>query len=314
MQAQETQPAPTEPDVKIEQVTLNANAWINKMAFSLRNLNYNASFMLMRSRSDFEPYHWRHGVVDGIEMEHLSLLNGPGREVVRIGDRISFFEPNVPAYTIISEVIDGPIPSQLLIDPSKLSASYDFILVGRSRVSGRAAQQIRIVSKGNYRYGYILWLDQETALPLRLDMQDLQGQTIEQLQVTSLEITEQAHEYFSRVKQQKLPPLVVPNKPTASQSRISVGWLPLGMEEVRRDIHLLPVTREPVDYVMLSDGLVDISVYLQRMGDKALQKGWLAHGSSTLLSTQVGEYEVTVIGKLPPKTAKTIAESIQILP
>jgi len=283
------------------------------MAFSLRNLNYNASFMLMRSRSDFEPYHWRHGVIDGMEMEHLSLLNGPGREVVRIGNQISFFEPNVPAYSIISEVIDGPIPSQLLVDPGKLSVSYDFILVGRSRVSGRAAQQIRIVSKGNYRYGFILWLDQETALPLRLDMQDLQGQTIEQLQVTSLEITDNAHEYFSRIKQQKLPPLVTRNKSPEPKSHILVGWLPLGMKEVRRDIHLLPVTREPVDYIMLSDGLVDISIYLQKAGEQTLQKGWLTHGSSTLLSTQNGDYEVTVVGKIPPKTANTIAQSVQVV-
>lgn len=296
------------------QAKTDAQIWLKKMAHSLRHLNYQASFMLMRSKDDFEPYQWRHGVLDGVEMEHLSLLNGPGREVVRVGERVSFFEPNVPAYSILSEVIDGPIPAQLLIDPHKLRASYNFLAVGRSRVSGRAAQQIRIVSKDNSRYGVILWLDQESALPLRLDMQDLEGQTIEQLQLTSLEVTDNVSEYFSRIEHQKLPPLLVKSQETPPQPRFKLGWMPLGMKVVKQDVHRLPITREAVDYMLLSDGLIDVSIYMQRVNTPSDDKGWLTHGSDTLLTSRTGPYEVTVVGKIPANTADALAKSVIIEP
>lgn len=288
-----------------------AKAWLDRMAWSLRNLNYQISFVLLYPNGDFEPYTWRHALINGKEMEHLSLLNGPGREIVRVADKVSYFEPNVPPYSLHSNVINGPIPAELFRQPSNLARGYDFVMVGTSRISGRLAQQLRIVSKDKSRYGYNLWLDKQTALILRLDMLNMQGEPLEQIQVTSMEVNDEPDDYFSRIETEKMPQQIV----LASRSQEAdwqFDWLPTGMTEVRRGAHRLPLTGQWVDYMMLSDGLVDVSVYLQKIDRGPAENGWLQQGSNTLLSLQVGQMEVTVVGKLPPQTASSIAKSINL--
>lgn len=289
-----------------------AQAWLEKMAWSLRNLNYQISFVLLYPNGDFEPYTWRHGLVDGQEMEHLSLLNGPGREIVRVADKVSYFEPNVPPYSLKSEVINGPIPAEFFRQPQSLTQGYDFVMVGTSRVSGRLAQQLRIVSKDKSRYSYNLWLDKQTALILRLDMLNMQGEPLEQIQVTSMEVNDEPDDYFSRIETEKMPQQIAQANQSAQNAGWQFGWLPAGMIEIRRGTHRLALTGQWVDYMMLSDGLIDVSVYLQKLDAGPAENGWLQQGSNTLLSLQLGQMEVTVVGKLPPQTASTIAKSLSL--
>lgn len=295
------------------QSTDSAEAWLQKMAGSLKSLNYQISFVLLQANGNFEPYLWRHAVLDGVEMEHLSLQNGPGREIVRVGDQVSYFEPNVPAYSLQSEVINGPLPVELLRKPQLLGGSYEVVMVGRSRISGRPAQQLRIVSKDKSRYGFNLWLDQETGLILKLDMMSMEGEPLEQAQVTSLHVTEQPDAYFSRIEVGKLPEMISVPDISEHPRSLQIGWLPVGMTEVRRDMHRLPLTGQVVDYVMLSDGLVDVSVYRQSVDPGSSENGWLKYGANTLISLQKGNHEITVVGKLPPQTASAIANSVEYL-
>ncbi|WP_416307774.1 MucB/RseB C-terminal domain-containing protein [Neptunicella sp. SCSIO 80796] len=290
----------------------NAEAWLTKMANSLRGMNYDMSFVVLQPSSAAEPYRWRHAIVDGQEMEHLSLLNGPGREIVRVGSKVSFFEPNVPAYSLASDTINGPIPAVLFHQPLELENAYHFVLVGRSRISGRSTQQVRIVCKDKNRYGFNLWLDQETGLLLKLDMVDQQGKIVEQIQTTSINVTEKPAEIFTRIEEAKLPAVVDVTPRNLQAHQWQLDWLPEGMAEVKRDTHRLSVTGQIVDYILLSDGLVDVSVYLQD-GDMAeTGKNVYRHGAETYYSYHQGALEVTIVGKLPVQTADRIAQSLSI--
>ena len=85
------------------------------------------------------------------------------------------------------------------------------------------------------------------------------------------------------------------------------------MIEVKRDIHRLPITGLSVEYVMLSDGLVDVSIYMREsQNDGINQDILLRHESDTLLTLNQGKLNVTVVGKLPPETANHIANSIHL--
>jgi sigma-E factor negative regulatory protein RseB len=289
-------------------------AWLEKLSQATSELNFTASFVVLKPNADVEPYVWRHAIVEGVEFEHLNLLNGPGREVVRVGPNISYFEPYTPPYTLQSTTINGPIPYQLVKSYKDLLGSYNFVLVGRSRISGRAAQQIRVVSHDKNLYAYNLWLDQASGLMLRLDTLDLNGQVVEQLQVTSLEITEKPDSYFARIELSELPRVVeLSNKAEAILSW-RVNWLPSGMKVVKRDIRRLSANDGRVEYMMLSDGMVDISVYLQQLPNGFSQQAALKHQSNTLITMQRDSLAVTVIGKLPTETAGAIASSIGIIP
>ncbi|MFT6899694.1 MAG: sigma-E factor negative regulatory protein RseB [Paraglaciecola sp.] len=294
----------------------SAQAWLDKMADAHATLNYRISFVLLKPGVDSQPYLWRHGVdSNGEKMEQLNLLNGPGREVVRIGNKVSYFEPNVPPYSLQSSVINGPFPSNFFQQPDEVRASYDFVMVGRSRISGRSAQQIRVVSKDKTRFGMNLWLDQETGLMLKLNLVDLNGQLLEQIQVTACQVTEQPDPFFAKIEHAVLPDVLKMRPPHDNKPIWNIRYLPVGMIEIKRDVHRLPITGQTVEYVMLSDGLVDVSVYMRKAKNDGLSQDiLLRHESDTLLTRNQGQLNVTVIGKLPPETANDIANSIRLAP
>lgn len=291
----------------------SAQAWLAKMSDAVRSLNYTISFILLKPGVDSQPYLWRHGVnEDGLEMEQLNLLNGPGREVVRIGNKVSYFEPNVPPYSLQSSIINGPFPSEFFQHPEKLMVGYEFIMVGRSRISGRAAQQIRIISKDKSRFGLNVWLDQETGLLLKMNLVGQESQLLEQIQVTGLQVTEEPDPFFAKIEPGMLPEVVSFGSSAPLNSPWAITYLPKGMTITKRDLRRLSVSGEVVEYIMLSDGLVDLSVYIQERINNKPQKNLVGTvQSDTLLTIEHGDLNITIIGKIPANTANSIAKSIQ---
>lgn len=290
--------------------TNSAAAWLSKLGHSLRSLNYRIAFVVTQSSGHSLPYLWRHGVVDGVEMEHLSILNGPGREVFRIADKLSYFEPSVLPFSIRSSNINGPIPQQLFQSPQALTVGYHLLLAGKGRVAGLPAQQVRIVSKHQDRYSFNLWLERNSGLLLKMDMRNAEGKLLEQIQVTSLLITPAPDPYFAKIERAKLPPISpLPLRPSRPATW-AFSSLPAGMQMVRRDARILAATGEPVEYALLSDGMVDVSVYLSKASTATIDTGWLQYEALTLLAVNKGVEAVTVVGKIPLETAKGIAAAI----
>ena len=59
-----------------------------------------------------------------------------------------------------------------------------------SRVLGRPARVIAVNPKDQFRFGYRLWLDENTAMPLKTQLCDAHGQVIEQILFARLEMPE----------------------------------------------------------------------------------------------------------------------------
>ena len=53
---------------------------------------------------------------------------------------------------------------------------------------GHAAQKILVTPKDQYRFGYRLWLDENTAMPLKTQLCDSRGQVIEQILFARLDM------------------------------------------------------------------------------------------------------------------------------
>ncbi len=290
---------------------LTTQQWLSRLASVTQTQNFQVSFVQSRAGSEAIPYLWRHATLeDGSTMEQLNLQNGPGRELIRVGDIVSVFEPDVPPYSIRAGHISGPIPSELLYHPLELKDAYEFVTVGRARVAGRPAQQIRIVSRDNSRFSYQLWLDEATGMLLKLNMRDLQGKLLEQIQVTSLSMMDAPHDYFSRINPASLPKPMATNKQAQGEHGWEVDYLPSGMDEIRRDIRRLALTGQVVEYKMFSDGLVDVSVYVQPAADALGSDLVLRHDLNTFLTLTDGKAQVTVVGEIPLKTANAIATSL----
>jgi sigma-E factor negative regulatory protein RseB len=292
-----------------------AKAWLERLSNALNKLNFSTSFVVVKN-NQAQPYHWFHGVDDtGTELEILSLLNGPRRDILRKGNTVSYIEPELPPYSVTSQQISGPIPAILAGDISQLETIYDFISVGRSRVLGRPAQLIRIEAKNAHRYAYWLWLDQQSSMLLKLSIVTKQGQQLEQIQFTHLEITDKPSESVLQLNETELPVLVdIPQEYQQQELQWDVNWLPEGFTQINTNRHKISLTKQPVEFMLLSDGLVDISIYVNGSQEKQRNADFAMDGA-TLALNQVNEgIEVSVVGKIPSTTAKAIADSITIKP
>ena len=290
----------------------SANQWLAELQNIITNANFQVSFVQTIAGKETVPYLWRHGIMeDGSELEQLNLQNGPGRELIRVNDVVSVFEPDVQPYSLRSKHINGPIPSALLYHPEQLAEAYEFVAVGRARVAGRSAQQIRIVSRDNTRFGYQLWLDESSGMMLKLNMLDLQGALLEQIQVTAFAISSEPAEYFSRINSASLPaPMALSNAPNRAH-KWDVTYLPTGMREIKQDTRRLALTGQVVEYKLFSDGLVDVSVYVQPAEDALGETLALRNEVSTFLTLTDGKAQVTVVGEIPLQTANAIATSLR---
>lgn len=292
-----------------------AQPWLERLSQSLQTLNFSTSFVVVKN-NEAEPYHWFHGVNEqGQELEILSLLNGPRRDVLRKNNTISYIEPELPPYSVISNHIWGPIPAILREDIAKLAQSYDFISVGRSRVLGRPAQLIRIVSKDSHRYGHWLWLDQKTGMLLKLALVNRSGHLLEQVQFTHLDITEQPSESLLQLEKTSLPKVVqIPQGYQQQELQWQVNWLPAGFKRLNANRHRISTTKKPVEFMLFNDGLIDVSVYVNASDDTKRAADFVMDGATVVLTQAVNGFEVSVVGKIPSQTAKAIADSVVLLP
>lgn len=282
------------------------------MANAVHTRNFDASFVVVKGKA-MEPYRWVHAKQGETELEHLSLLNGAGLEMVRINDQVTYFEPQSQPYSINTDSIAGPIPEVLFKDIEALSSQYDFVLGGKGRIAGRAAQLVRIESKDEYKYNYWIWLDTESSLLLKAAYVNHQGEALEQLQLTHISVTEQPAPMILEVLNRNFPTPLPGNALEGEKSNATnwrIGWLPKGFKLLKSDRHKLDLNNELTDYYLYSDGFVEISVFVQRPLPGRRLSGSLTSGATTIYVHNGGNFDVSVVGNVPSQTAKAIAESV----
>lgn len=282
-----------------------------EMANTVKNSNFTASFVVVKGRNNIEPYAWRHANHNGTELEHLSLLDGAGVEMLRVGNVVTYFEPQNPPYSLNSSSLAGPIPSIIFNDITELEPNYHFAIGGKSRISGRVAQLVRIESKDQAKFNYWLWLDEHSKLPLKTAYVSAAGEIVEQLQMTNVSFSEQPSVELIEMSQQNQPAPVTAVKEEQSIETWQVDAMPTGFALVKSERQTLNLNGELADYYLYSDGLIEVSVFIQRPLASNSRSKALSAGATTVFIHQAPGYEVSVIGQLPPMTAKLVAESVQ---
>jgi sigma-E factor negative regulatory protein RseB len=292
---------------------LNAKQLLRNMATSVQQRNFDASFVVMKEKG-MEPYRWLHAHYQNQELELLSLLNGAGLEIVRVENKVTYFEPQSAPYSILTDSIAGPIPEVLFKDISILNQDYDFVLGGKGRIAGRPAQLVRLESKDSGKYNYWLWIDTETSLLLKAAYVNQAGELLEQLQLTHISVTPEPAQQLVELLDRDFPEsTLVKDNAISEQSRSNwqIDWLPQGFTLLKADRHKLDLNNELADYYLFSDGLVEFSVFVQRPLAGKRPSGALSSGATTVYVHNSGAYDVSVVGKIPPHTARSIAESVK---
>lgn len=285
-----------------------SGALLQQMEQASQSLNYELAYINV-SRLGIESLRFRHAVLDEKTYAQLLQMDGPRREIIQRGNEISYFEPGLEPFTLPGRHIVDSLPSVVFADFQKLSEHYDFVPVGRTRIADQLCEVIRIVARDGTRYGYIVWLDSDTRLPLRIDLLDRDGETLEQYRVVSFAVDDGVGKMMQGLEKASLPPsLSVPVSDKATFSW-APAWLPAGMQEVTQSRRQIPSLNKPVESRLYSDGLFSFSVNVSA-ADKNSHAQLLRTGRRTVQTEVRNNREITVVGELPPSTAKRIADSI----
>ncbi|KDM92632.1 sigma-E factor regulatory protein RseB [Photobacterium galatheae] len=292
-----------------EETSTSAEALLHQMDKASRQLNYEVSYILIKKNS-IEPLRYRHAIEDGQTYAHLVYLSGPPREVIQRGQEVSYFEPGLEPFTIDSNRMVAPLPPMMRSNVVELSRYYDFIPMGRSREAGTACDVVRIAPKDGARYSYLLWVDTHTHLVLRADLLDRDGEPLEQYRAVSYIVNDKVAEVLENLKSVKLPEVVqLPPQPQVQLSW-QVTWLPQGFESIAHNRHRLMLTERPVESQMYTDGLFSFSIYVSAADGFSVREQLVRQGRRTLHSQLLKDREVTVVGDIPPATARRVAESV----
>ncbi len=287
----------------------SSGALLQQMNVASQSLNYELSFISI-SKQGVESLRYRHARVDNQLLAQLLQMDGPRREVVQRGNEISYFEPGLEPFTLNGDYIVDSLPSLVYTDFKRLAPYYDFISVGRTRIADRLCEVIRVVARDGTRYSYIVWMDAETRLPMRVDLLDRDGETLEQFRVIAYNVNAQVANNMQTLAKANLPPLL--SVPTGDKVTFNwaPSWVPQGFVEISSSRRQLPTVDMPVESRLYSDGLFSFSVNINRANQNSTDQ-MLRTGRRTVSTTVRDSNEITIVGELPPQTAKRIADSVK---
>lgn len=286
---------------------------VSQMANVTQQLSYQLSYINISSQG-IESMRYRHALVNGHTYAQLLQMDGPYREVIQRDNNISYYDASsgVEAFTLPGrQIIDG-IPSVLYANIKQIKKYYDFISVGRARVANEMCDVIRIVSQDGSRYSYVVWLDDSSKLPMRIDLLGQSGEPIDQFQVIEFSQGEAINKALQPLLDAQLPQTMT-NFSHSDSDNLGwrTGWLPAGMHQVSQSRRQLPDHSKLVASRLYSDGLFSFTVNVSDADRQSRSKVY-SIGRRTALVEIRNDKEISVVGDIPRQTAKRIADSVRL--
>ncbi|MBS0909000.1 sigma-E factor regulatory protein RseB [Tatumella sp. JGM118] len=281
---------------------------LQQMEKASTSLNYELAYINV-SRQGIESLRYRHAIVDGQTYAQLLQMDGPRREVIQRGNDISYFDAGLQPFTLPGEHILDGLPSVLYADFNRLHNFYDFIPVGRSRVADQMCDVLRVVSRDGSRFSYVIWLDVDTSLPLRVDLLDQDGEPIEQFQVISFAVDQGVVHMMQGLKNANLPPALSLPGGEKTAFRWKTGWIPSGMQMISQNRRQLPNVNKSFETRLYSDGLFSFTINVTDADKNSINQTYRT-GRRTVQIEVRNNKEISVVGELPAATAKRIADNV----
>lgn len=273
----------------------SAESWLERIGPALREQNYQGRLVIV-SGDRVETLAVFHSFQDGRERMRMATLSGTRREVVR-DNRVVMVMGADAAPVGYDDGGDGRLdPAQRFSAAGKLAA-YEARLGGSARVAGREAQVVEIQARDALRYGFRLWLDKQTAIPLRIALLGEGGQPLEQMAFTDLRLGTAPAERDLRAS---TAPGLQRVQSLGQGERTDPGWRiaepPAGFS--------LQAARRLGESVQLlySDGLANVSIYIEPALAHSRGESLMRRGAVNAHSLLQGGRRVVAIGKVPPET------------
>lgn len=296
----------------------DAADWLLKMSEAAKSSNYQG-VVIYRGDDMLESFRVTHRYQDGVERERVQSLTGEPRDILKQDGKTICLMPKSKRISTDQPTPQGLFPGLTAEKVQRLAQVYEFEDLGTQRVAGRVCRGIAITPRDQFRYGYEVWADAQSAVPLKVNLLGRDGRTLEQMMFTQVSFPERiADEAFAVAGASAAQTQAASATPQSAPQAMPVsgatgfGRLPPGYQVMRREVRTLANDRGVVEHVLLSDGLSAISIFSTRraVAVKPLQ-GVTQMGAVHAYRRSVGSLQITVVGEAPRETVKLVGDSFQ---
>ncbi|MHC8441969.1 MAG: MucB/RseB C-terminal domain-containing protein [Candidatus Eutrophobiaceae bacterium] len=317
----------------LEQEPPKAINLLSKASIALHTRDYDGIFIYHYYHPHkFKTMRLVHKYVDGNEYRRIIAIDGAYSEVIQdpAGVRCIFPKQKIiiaggeKAHSLSAFAL--PFPDLNVMSPSESDLEYEFSLLAEDRVANRDAWVVNVVPQDQYRYGYRLWIDKQDYFPLKTELRALNGEVLENILFTHLEMPKEIHERllypdfptegFTWMLDREASASTEENVPIATWQATR---LPSGFQLKRQNIYFgenLPgeVSKSALTHMAYSDGLATFSIFVRKSagGSKQLAKEKnMPDGGMHVYTRVIDGWDVTVIGEVPEKTVTYVGESVR---
>ena len=295
-----------------------AKQWLQRMLESTRALNYQGVFVYVQGQNIevMSIVHSGPTRAGDKERQHMFALNGAAREVTVSGEEVICSLPNQRIAFDTSKYKHSRFPISLPQDLDGLENNYRFLLLGGDRVANRTTRIISIEPRDALRFGYRLWLDNETGMVLRSALIDDAGVIREQLIFTEFQV-------LSQVAQDLLKPRFINTrnitiKAAGNVSSVTVSepqWraeeLPAGFEIILQQRYSSNDKELATEHIVVSDGLATVSVFVEISQSEPLLQGPTQMDAMSAYGVVLDVYQLIAVGEVPISTVEQIAQAMR---
>ena len=310
-----------------------ASEWLVKAAQAARTGSYEG-VIVYRGDNVLETFRVTHRYANGSERERIQSMTGEVREILKQNEKLTCLLPKDRRLT--TRRANSPTGLFLSITPHRLKQIddvYELRELGLARVAGRLCRGIAIAPRDAFRYGYEVWADADSAVPLKLSLVSPEGNLLEQMFFTEVQFPEQIPDSafestlpIDEVRESsenavdalaeahELEPVADGNEVESVEAGQSTfSKLPPGFRVVRRRLQASPAGAR--EHVILSDGMAAVSVYRSLSRDDNAGKRRAPRldrmGPLHAYRLQLGAMQITVVGEAPGRTIRMIGDNLE---
>lgn len=303
---------------------------LKRMSDADQNQNYQGTFILRKS-DNLSTLHVTHGVDNKGVWESLEALNGEPRKVFRRNNRVISVYPGRELVTIRHNEKNQSLHQQLPDNFDQIELFYSINRLKDDRIANHQTLVIDLKPKDQFRYGYRYWIDKNNGMLLRCDLVAENKVIVEQMMFTSLDyLTQTPRQVFELQKYKRFKQQVLDepehNVPQDGTMQWKVNRLPEGFMLTKSTMRYsqlaaihknnsLQQTHPDLLHLAYSDGLASVSVFIENnLNAENHLQGASSMGAVNAYGMRVGDYFVTVVGEVPIKTVKLMAQSTVKVP
>lgn len=291
---------------------IGPNEWLGRMGAAVQGTDYEGTVIRIQD-GKAEALKVVHSVADGVIREKVVTQEGSGLEIIRNGNEVHCILPDSKSVLVEEWDDQSTLFSTLPSSEVRFGSEYDVAIVREDRVAGRRAVLVAIRPHDGYRYGHRIWLDVETAFPLKTQLIAEDGSAIEQVMFADITLNGeiQASALAPSYSTENFRWLDAPSRHVSRD--VDTEWqstdLPRGFRAVATHGETMPGSEEVVTHILYSDGLANVSVFIAAT-DEGGRTGPSRVGGSNSYQAIVDGFQVTAVGEVPAMTVEQIAMSM----